>query len=131
MDKECDNVKDGLDLWKSMDYKKRLPCYANIFGEKISARVWAVLIHGPRHIGRYEYKGYIVATGWFGLNRENGYFETMIFSEKDKDIHFLKQRYYTLEEAKEGHQNALEFVHNRYVYLELRPDERNSLNLGR
>lgn len=127
--KEADNVKECLDNKKFLNKKPIFPIYCNIFGEKITSRLWTVLRHGPKHIARDTYKNYIVSTIWIGLHHEGGYFGTMIFSEDDSDINFTREKYYTLEEAKEGHLKALDFVHTRYVYLELRPGDKNIFNL--
>lgn len=108
---------------KGRSYHPIFPMFSNIFGEKINSRVWSALRNGPRHLAREKHSHYIVATAWVGLYYPGGYFETHIFTDKDPILNHVYQRYFTLEEAKKGHEVAMSQIRQRDVYTQLRPSE--------
>jgi hypothetical protein len=56
--------------------------------------------------------GLFISTVWLGLEHPGGFFETMTFLEKDGGPEFgheeLCIRYWSLEEASEGHKELVE-----------------------
>jgi hypothetical protein len=87
-------------------------------GKKISIHEWAELFEDMKYrkIGDTYVGNYHISTVWLGINHyifsENDeyklIFETMIFCEDKEDgLCNWMERYSTLEEALEGHENAI------------------------
>lgn len=98
---------------------KRVPRYADPWGNEISLFEWAVICEScNRQIENTFYElaveRIVVSTVWVGLNM--GYFgdmkifETMVFGKEAGDLDRYMDRYGTLEGAIEGHAKACKLV---------------------
>lgn len=75
--------------------------------------------HMDRHVGNDCVHGKHVSTVWLGLDHNHFggvplLFETMVFSEYHGGTNIYMERYSTWDEAKEGHQKAMEWVSKHY-----------------
>ena len=94
--------------------------YYDLKGKQIGMWEWSELQHTHKIIARSEMCGYLVSTVYLGI--DHGFndeeppliFETMVFGQDERtektDLHNYQYRYFTLEEAKEGHQEICKMV---------------------
>lgn len=118
---EIENCEEKLKV-------KDFPKYRDWNGEKIHRWEWVVkMMLFPKHDGVDIINGYRISTVWLGI--DFGFipspkpliFETKIFKEKeieeeDKWDGTYMDRYFSYEEALEGHKKACEYV--KQVYSE-------------
>ena len=96
------------------------PMYYDRESKPIDMKRWAEL-HSDlsyRVIRRDTIEGHLVSTVWLGL--DHGFmpedppliFETMVFQSSEPLVDIYTNRYSTEEQAIEGHQGAIEWLHN-------------------
>jgi hypothetical protein len=78
-------------------------------GNEISLEQWAKLFGDERHIGDTDVGNVRISTVWLGIDYRFPplIFETMIFGG---DLNEYQERYATEQEARAGHERAVELV---------------------